>query len=117
MKEKKYKWHRIASSVMEIPFGENSLAEIEVHGKLICLAKAGDIVHACTHKCPHAGGRLVEGHLDARDNLVCPVHRYKFSLENGRNISGEGYYLKTYPVVEKEDGLYLGIESFGLFSF
>jgi nitrite reductase/ring-hydroxylating ferredoxin subunit len=43
-------------------------------------------------------------------NIVCPLHRYKFSLVNGRNVSGEGYYLKTYPVEQREDGLYIGFE-------
>ena len=117
MKEKKYKWHRIAGSAIEIPFGENNLVEIEVRGKLICLAKTNTAIHACTFKCPHAGGRLVEGWMDALENLVCPVHRFRFSLQNGRNTSGEGYYLKTYPVIEQEDGLYLGMESPGFFSF
>ncbi len=117
MKDKKYKWHRITGSIMDISFGENNLAEVEIDGKLICLAKTNSTINACTNKCPHAGGRLVEGWLDALGNIVCPVHRYKFSLNNGRDTSGEGFYLKVYPVVQKEDGLYIGIESSGLFSF
>jgi nitrite reductase/ring-hydroxylating ferredoxin subunit len=117
MKDKKYKWHRIAGSVMEIPFGENNLAELNINGKNICVAKTGDTLDACVNKCPHAGGDLAEGWLDALGNIVCPVHRYKFSLKNGRNTSGEGYYIKIYPIVEKEDGLYIGIESPGWFSF
>ncbi len=27
-------------------------------------------------------------------NIVCPVHRYGFNLENGRDIAGEGLLFK-----------------------
>ena len=74
-------------------------------------------LYACAAKCPHAGGTLAEGYTDVLGNIVCPVHRYKFSLQNGRNSSGEGYYLKTWPVEKREDGIYIGIEQQGLFSW
>ena len=106
----KIRWVKIADFLNEIPFGENGLAEVNADGKTICVAKAGDEVYACTQKCPHAGGYLVNGRLDPLGNLVCPLHRYKFSLKNGRNISGEGYYLKHWPVEVREDGVYVGLE-------
>ena len=83
--------------------------EIDINGKTICLSLHNDTVHACTQKCPHAGGILSEGYLDAMGNIVCPLHRYKFSMQNGRNISGEGYYLKTFPVETREDGVYIAL--------
>lgn len=117
MSSKKYKWHKIADSADEIPFGENRLAEIEAGGKSICLAKQGEELFACTAKCPHASGAMAGGYLDPLGNIVCPLHRYKFSLKNGRNISGEGFFLKTYPVEKREDGIYIGIEEKGFFGF
>ena len=50
-----------------------------------------------------------------------PVHSYtaagnytvKYSLQNGRNTSGEGYYLKHWPVEMRDDGVYVGIEASG----
>ncbi len=32
-------------------------------------------------------------------------------MQNGRNVSGEGYYLKHWPVEAREDGIYVGMES------
>ncbi len=107
---KKYKWHKIANSISELGFGENHLAEITVAGKKICVAKAGDTVAACTASCPHAGGNMSEGFLDNKGNIVCPVHGYVFSFTNGRDLSGEGYVLKIYPVKVNEDGVFIGIE-------
>lgn len=111
------RWYKIADSVNELSFNASNLAEIEVNGKMICLAKVNDTVQACSAKCPHAGGSLSHGYLDALGNIVCPIHRYKFSLLNGRNVSGEGYFLKTYQVKSDADGLYIGFKENKLFNF
>lgn len=110
MNENKYSWHKIADSINEISWQENGLFEIEVKGKKICLVNKEHQLYACTNKCPHAGGRISDGYVDAKGDIVCPLHRYRFSLENGRNTSGEGYFLKTYKIEERENGIYIGIE-------
>ncbi len=108
--EKKYTWHKIASSREELHFGENGMLEIRAGDKTICVVQHKEALYGCAAKCPHAGGRLAEGYTDALGNIVCPLHRYRFSLANGRNTSGEGYFLKTYPIELREDGVYAGIE-------
>lgn len=100
-------WHKIAESITEINFAANGLATIHVAGKIITIARHKNQLFACAQKCPHAGGHLAEGHIDAVGNIVCPLHRYKFSLKNGRNLSGEGFYLKTYPLRTGEDGVFI----------
>ena len=115
-KDKKYKWHKIADSESELNFAPNNLLQIEVAGKTICIAR-GKELYACTAKCPHAGGIIADGFIDNSDIITCPLHRYKFSLQNGRNTSGEGYYLKTYPVQITGNGVFVGIEESGLFSW
>jgi nitrite reductase/ring-hydroxylating ferredoxin subunit len=105
---KNYKWHKIAETVAEIPFGANGLTEMEAGGKKFCLSAHNDTLLACAHKCPHAGGAMAQGYTDALGNIVCPLHRYKFSLQNGRNTSGEGYFLKTFPVQVRPSGVYIG---------
>ena len=114
---KKYKWHKIANSVEELGFKSNGLLETEVEGKRICLAKTEKGLFACAAKCPHASGELAEGEIDGAGNIVCPIHRYKFDPENGRNVSGEGYYLKTYPLEVREDGIYIGLQDGGIFGW
>jgi nitrite reductase/ring-hydroxylating ferredoxin subunit len=118
MSEKEYNWHKIADQVSEIDFAENNIAVAELDGKKICLGKLNNKIFAFAYKCPHAGGFLSGGYIDALGNIVCPLHRYKYDMKNGRNISGEGYYLKNWPVEIKEDGIYVGIEiSGGLFGW
>ena len=100
-------WHKIAERIAEITWKENQLSIMEVNNKKITLANYNDMVFAVAYKCPHAGAIMADGYLDISGNIVCPVHRYKFSLQKGRNVTGEGYYLKTYPVESREDGIYI----------
>jgi 3-phenylpropionate/trans-cinnamate dioxygenase ferredoxin subunit len=115
--EKKYKWHKVAASKDELYFGSNNLLQLTIDGKKICIAKGKDGLYACTGKCPHAGGNMADGYLDARDHIVCPVHRYTFNLNNGRDVTGEGYFLKIYPVKADETGIYVGIDEGSIFSW
>lgn len=116
MNDKKYKWHKIADHASELDFAPNNLLQIEVAGKKICLAK-GKELYACSAKCPHAGGFIADGFIDNADVVTCPLHRYKFSLQNGRNVSGEGYYLTTYPITTTDKGVFIGIEEGGIMSW
>lgn len=99
--------YKIAGQISEISFNASGLAEVEVNGKIICLARQGQQLFACAQKCPHAGASLAGGRLDALGNLVCPLHKYKFSIKSGRNVSGEGYHLKTYPLEIIEEGIFI----------
>ena len=118
MGEKQYNWFKLADNIDEIPFEQNNLVEMETGGKKFCLVKKEEKLYACAHKCPHAGGRLADGYTDVQGNIVCPLHRYRFNIETGRNTSGEGYFLKTYLVENREDGIYIGFEkNKGLFSW
>lgn len=110
MAEKKIKWYKLANGKDTIEWQSNKLALSEAGGRTVTLAKTDNDIFACAHKCPHAGGILADGFIDALGNIVCPLHRYKFSLQSGRNVSGEGYYLRTYPIEEREAGVFIGFE-------
>ena len=109
------RWIKLADSMEEISFGSNNLTEVEADGRRICLGRKDGEVYAFSPKCPHASGYLSEGHIDALGNVVCPIHRYKFCMKNGRNVSGEGYYLKHWPVEIRDEGVFVGLEKNKLF--
>lgn len=114
---KKINWVKVAESLAEIPFGSNQLAEVTADEKVMCIGRHKGELFAFAPKCPHASGFFVDGFIDALGNVVCPLHRFKFCMKNGRNVSGEGYYLKHWPVEVREDGVYVGLEASGFFSF
>ena len=112
-----FTWHKIADHINELDFAPNNIAVVEVNGKKICIGKVGEEAFAFAYTCPHAGGILADGYIDALGNVVCPVHRYKYDMKNGRNITGEGYYLKHWPVRINEEGIYVGMDSGGFFDW
>ncbi len=116
--KKEFNWVKVAESAEEISFGANQLMEVMADDKRICIGRYKEELFAFAAKCPHASGAFVDGFIDALGNVVCPLHRYKFCMKNGRNVSGEGYYLKQWPVEVREDGVFVGLEVqrfFGLF--
>ena len=117
MNTKKINWHRVAEYEHEIFFTENNIAIVSANGKRICLGKYNNKLFAFAYTCPHAGGILADGQIDSLGNVVCPLHRYKYSIVNGRNVSGEGYYLKHWPVEMREAGIYVGLEETGFFNW
>ena len=83
--------------------------ETQAGDKKVCLLRKKDAIFAFAATCPHAGARLCEGWLNGSGNLVCPLHKYVFSVENGRNLTGEGYKLFRYPVEIRGTAIFVGI--------
>ena len=101
---------RIANLEAEIPFEQNNMASIDIDGKQICVGRFKEQLFAFSPKCPHASAPLINGYIDALGNVVCPLHHYKFCMSNGRNVSGEGYQLRQWPVEVRTDGIFVGLE-------
>lgn len=102
-------WYKIAENEAALNWQANNMCIITIQSKTITIARFNEKIYGFAHKCPHASGIMADGFIDALGNVVCPLHRYKFSIQNGRNTSGEGFYLKTYAVEERGDGIYIGL--------
>jgi len=109
MADKRYQWHQVAAQAAELGWNANHIAVVAIGDKKICMTRYQQGWYAFAYICPHASGIMAEGYIDVQGQVVCPVHRYKFSLQNGRNTSGEGYYLKTYPVEIREEAVFIGV--------
>lgn len=110
---KQYNWHHLS----DLYASEGEIGVVEVQGKKICYTRYEQQLYAFAYKCPHASGIMADGFIDDAGNVVCPLHRYRFNIKNGYNSSGEGFYLKTYPLEQREDGLYIGLEKTSLFGW
>ena len=53
----------------------------------------GEAVVALSDRCPHAGGSLGQGWVEEGE-VVCPLHRWRFRLGDGRctTMRGEGVH-------------------------
>jgi nitrite reductase/ring-hydroxylating ferredoxin subunit len=101
-------WHPVSGSLAS-ELAENKPQELLIGEKRIGLLKKNDTIYAFAALCPHTSAPLCDGWMDARGNIVCPLHGYRFDPANGRNTSGEGYKLKTYPLEIREDVIYIGL--------
>ncbi len=90
----------------KVRFGKSEILLVNARGRL----------YAVNNRCPHMGADLSKGELDG-EIIICPSHRSKFDLRDGRVISWTDWSgiklnlskvfappkpLKTYAV--KEDG-------------
>lgn len=97
----------------DIPDGD-FVMQVKVAGKKLCLIRNEAEVHLVQNSCPHAGG-ILSGGWCKNGMVICPLHRYAYSLENGRGAEGQGDYIEVYPVRVEGDGLYAGFRQ-NLFS-
>lgn len=88
---------------------QNKPVLIETDHLAFCLVKKEIELYAFQQKCPHAGADLCDGFVDALGNVVCPLHHYKFNIVNGRNVTGEGYFLRRYKVEQRGDDFFIMI--------
>jgi nitrite reductase/ring-hydroxylating ferredoxin subunit len=115
MASKKYKWYKVASAATDLQWTPGDIAEVEVEGKKFCIGRSGEEWFGLAHVCPHAGAPMMDAYVSGACQVVCPVHHLKFNMKNGRDVNGEGYTLKTYPVEVRPDGVYFGVEEGGGF--
>lgn len=108
-------WKLITDAPLSLDWPSNHLLDMEIAGHKFTLGKWQDGFYAFTQKCPHASGRMSQGYINPLGQVVCPLHRYCFDMKNGRNTSGEGYFLKTYSIKLEEDGLFIGFKTNSLF--
>ncbi len=99
------KWIKALTTLPE----RNQVKKVKVANKNLCLVMHENELRAFNSSCPHAGADLSNGWCD-NGYVVCPVHRFRYNLENGRGAEGQGDYLKIYPVEVRDDGIYIGIE-------
>lgn len=103
-------WHRIYNSLEDginaVP--EKRTAVVLVNGKRICITRVGDEFFGFDTKCPHQGASMVNAQCNEYQQIVCPLHRFKYNLNNGQG--DEGFYLKTYPVKVEQGGVYIGVK-------
>lgn len=102
-----YEWHLIKDVYANLENGK--IIQVTAGDKSIALLKKDNQFYAFAATCPHASARFCDGWLDAQGRVVCPEHKYRFDPANGRNTSGEGYKLKTYPIEIRDNEIFVGL--------
>jgi len=98
------KWIKLDLELPEDDF----VMMVKLDGKKLCLVRHNNKLHALQNSCPHAGG-ILSGGWCKNGNIICPIHRYEYSLTTGKGLTGQNDYVDVYPIEEREDGFYIGL--------
>lgn len=96
-------WHCIEDLV---PQQAPDLLGKKVAGRHLCLLRYDGRWYALANRCPHAGGPLAGGFVNAQGQVVCPWHRMAFDPQTGEAAQG-GYVVATYPLKEQQGRLWV----------
>lgn len=80
-----------------------------VKNKKIVLIKGASQWFAFNDACPHNSASLSRGMCHTDHSITCPLHRYRFSLINGKTISGSACALNLYALEIRHNSIYVFI--------
>jgi nitrite reductase (NADH) small subunit len=90
--------------VEQIPYGEGRA--FEVGGAQVAVFRLRDgSLRALSAVCPHRGGPIADGQIDARV-VLCPLHLNAFELDTGCSTTGEAP-LRSYQVSVSGDQIFI----------
>jgi nitrite reductase (NADH) small subunit len=91
-------------SKAELP-GEGEAREVPCGARMLCLANVNGAISAMDNVCPHRGGPLAEGTIEA-GKVVCPWHQWEFDLATGAATGSPGMKAVSYALrLDGEDVL------------
>ena len=74
----------------------NEVAIFRVDGKLYCVVNI----------CPHQHSPEIYNGIVEDKTIICPMHGWTFSLEDGRNLTG-GKGLEVFEIFEEKNYIYI----------
>jgi pyruvate oxidase len=109
---KQLKWYKIAE-LEELPEGRVKTVTASIHS--MALTHIDGAYYAMENRCPHQGGPLGEGSIEASKDgscmLRCPWHGWDFDPKTGLPPGGhEDTGQQMFPVEMREDGIYVAVE-------
>ena len=104
--EPKRTWYKVLNDKAEL--AENRITTVNAGHKQIALSNFEGKICALDNHCPHQGGPLGEGSIE-NGILRCPWHGWDYHPCTGK-APGFDDGVEAYPVEERKDGIYVGIE-------
>lgn len=68
----------------------------------ICIVRQNNKLVAFENSCPHMGESLHNGVVNYLDEIVCPLHAYRFNIHSGESTSNCPSLKKVIVLMEKE---------------
>jgi nitrite reductase (NADH) small subunit len=81
---------------------EGQGAALDAGGVRLAVFRQGDEWIAFSGRCPHSGGPLGHGWIEAGE-VVCPLHHWRFRLSDGRCTTIRGESVHKFPCEARGD--------------
>jgi thiamine pyrophosphate-dependent acetolactate synthase large subunit-like protein/nitrite reductase/ring-hydroxylating ferredoxin subunit len=104
---KNLKWYKVLGKNDKLP--EGRIKTVVAGHQTIALTHFEGKYAALDNHCPHQGGPLGEGQIE-NGWLRCPWHGYDYHPCTGKAPEGFDDNVPIYPIEEREDGIYVGVE-------
>ena len=82
---------------------EGSGKALVVNGREVAVFRCQGQLYALQNRCPHEGGSLAGGVIEA-DEVICPIHGYRFNVKTGACSTDPRLPAKTFAVVAEDGG-------------
>lgn len=105
---KSFKLFNSKEELME-RMGKDGRNIVRIGAKKICLILNKGEFHVFDHLCPHNQYSLLEGTINYKNEVVCPLHSYRFSLDDGRECEQRTKPLKIHSLKIESDGVFLQV--------
>lgn len=121
---RRYKMGGFTEVISTGELSNGQMKQVNVDGKQILIARAGDTYYAADNACPHLKGNLSKGKIEGTI-VTCPLHRSQFDLKDGHVVNWTGWSgiklalaktvrppraLKVYEVKVENDKVMVGPE-------
>ncbi|GAA0877759.1 hypothetical protein GCM10009119_07270 [Algoriphagus jejuensis] len=90
-------------------FPERRIKMLQLGEKHLAAVRIGERVFVFQAHCPHRGASLVQGNINGLNEIICPLHEYRFDLTTGSIRSGSCGDLEVYKTAINPDGLKITI--------
>ncbi|MCP2043631.1 Rieske 2Fe-2S domain-containing protein [Pontibacter sp. HSC-36F09] len=111
-KQARYTWHKVFDSATEareqVPL--RKLKQLVLDGRSICFAHTTTGFFALDDSCPHLGYSLSKGTTNYLNEVICPWHSYRYSMQDGRECDFRTRKAVLHRVELRDEGVFVGIE-------
>ena len=107
------KWYRLFENKDKLitALGADGRRLVRIGDKKVCLFHHDGVFHAFDNLCPHNMHSLLEGNINYLNEVVCPLHGYRYSLTDGRECEGKSTELSIHKLEVREEGVFLGLNN------
>lgn len=102
----KLTWYKVLD-INDLP--EGRVKTVSAGNKSFAITHFEGKFSALDNRCPHQGGPLGEGQIE-NGWLRCPWHGYDYHPGTGKPPEGFDDAVETFPIEERDDGIYIGLE-------